>query len=917
MPSVVNFELPSNDDLRTWQANFLALNESRLEHASSLMNDRQAFVLEALTVLLHCNSPKLPGFVDHQTPHGFRHYKTNERDDQAIKKFTHYLDSSTTRNDSSLRGLYIMGSLGSVAQTRYSDIDAWLCVSDELGEEPLKKLSKKCKAIEKWAQQQNVELHIFVMNLNQFQSRENTSMSTEDCGSSQHFLLLDEFYRSALWLAGYQPKWWLIPIEYESCADEYWQALCEQGLVSSLNWLDIGNVPNIPVTEFIGAGLWQLRKSLSSPYKSLLKLLLNRHYAAQYPSIKPLCWDLKHRVHNGHTQIEQCDAYLLMLDRIQNQLIEEGNQERLDIARRAFYFKTKLTLSNLNKDQRRNWAAQMLKQLCGDWQWDDELLAELDERPNWPATRVQQERNDLVSEMLSSYRFIAAFTQAHTTELSIRKQDMTLLGNQLYAAFDAQPGKITKINPNISQLETCAHVCFCHRDGIWYFIPHRPDKSRGLKEQTLKQSDSLMELLYFAHLNNLINKQTETLLEPAWNIVSQYELKKLVMLTCVIPIETPDESHFLSPPIPTRWVAVVNVGHDPQRSLTQRGMQKISNRDDALGFSFSRENLIKTVDLLSINSWGEWQNIRFDGENAIFECIEYMLKFLPQAQQHGWPNTGCYCFCASRSNSIASRTNQIVQNVMDHFIEHPKNPYIIEAAGQFYVFENKENQQLGYRTFNGESALVDFLSTAKKDFCRYALEDNALRDNPFREAINNAQANEWRVFFYRNKQSTDVYFVDDKGAIIFNRNHQSTPRKTLEPLMDFLFETEKKLHARHKAIRHIPIKLFEITWNKRDNKFNVKRQTLADKAITMNPIHLSCIIQKNNTVNFDCNGKNFSTLEHGQEVFNNIARHINGLRNERIQYPFYVSEIKTDHHRIIDILNLKYTIEHRINTAVK
>ena len=33
-------------------------------------------------------------------------------------------------------------------------------------------------------------------------------------------------------------------------------------------------------------------------------------------------------------------------------------------------------------------------------------------------------------------------------------------------------------------------------------------------------------------------------------------------------------------------------------------MQKISNRDDALGFSAARENLVLTIDLVTLNNWG-------------------------------------------------------------------------------------------------------------------------------------------------------------------------------------------------------------------------------------------------------------------------------------------------------------------------
>src|SRR5690554_8228467 len=87
------------------------------------------------------------------------------------------------------------------------------------------------------------------MNLTAFRSGRRRAAQGEDSGSTQHLLLLDEFYRSVVWLAGCQPRWWLIPNEQEIQAEAYWLQLVENHRVNNKHWLNFGNLPDIPAAR--------------------------------------------------------------------------------------------------------------------------------------------------------------------------------------------------------------------------------------------------------------------------------------------------------------------------------------------------------------------------------------------------------------------------------------------------------------------------------------------------------------------------------------------------------------------------------------------------------------------------------------------------------------------------------------------
>ena len=55
----------------------------------------------------------------------------------------------------------------------------------------------KCSLLESWAASLGVEVSFFLIDENRFRHNESGSLGGEDCGSTQHILLLDEFYRTA------------------------------------------------------------------------------------------------------------------------------------------------------------------------------------------------------------------------------------------------------------------------------------------------------------------------------------------------------------------------------------------------------------------------------------------------------------------------------------------------------------------------------------------------------------------------------------------------------------------------------------------------------------------------------------------------------------------------------------------------
>ncbi|TXI91429.1 MAG: adenylate cyclase, partial [Aquabacterium sp.] len=297
------------------RARFLRVNAGRLERAMEALSTRQQLVLRLLPLLLHVNHPLLPGYVSGLTPAGLSGYEPGDDVLAEVQRLTRSFLYKPARGkpQQPIHGLFLMGSLGTLAQAEKSDMDFWVCHAAELPAELIGELQRKCALLEAWAATQGAEAHFFLVDPQRFtQGDREAQLTSDDCGTTQHYLLLDEFYRTAIWLGGRTPLWWLVPVYEEANYQTYTHALLSKRFIRADDVLDLGHLACIPPGEFIGAGMWQLYKGIDSPYKSVLKLLLTEVYASEHPQVECLSLRFKQAVYEGRLDLDELDPYIVV-----------------------------------------------------------------------------------------------------------------------------------------------------------------------------------------------------------------------------------------------------------------------------------------------------------------------------------------------------------------------------------------------------------------------------------------------------------------------------------------------------------------------------------------------------------------------------------------------------------------------------
>ncbi|MDB6060024.1 MAG: adenylate cyclase [Verrucomicrobiaceae bacterium] len=923
--------------LKVIKQRFLQVNEARLERTKSALDARQQVFLDLLALLFHVNHPMLPGYVSHQTPCGVSEYNPSkidiERGQRLARSFVHHREPNVRRR---IHSLFLMGSCGTIAQSNSSDLDIWICHQSDLSAEEIILLQRKCADIEKWAMTFTLEVHFFLMEPDKFRLGEREGLSSEDCGSAQHYLLLDEFYRTGLLIAGRIPIWWLIPPDQEMDYNAIGEEMRHKRFVRGGETLDFGSVAHIPAGEFIGAGIWQLYKAIDSPYKSVIKLLLTEVYASEYPHVEPLSTTFKRAIYKKVLDIDELDPYVMMYRKLERYLLARGENKRLDLVRRCFYFKVGKAISKGPSQRTKSWQRELLERMVMHWRWSKAQLINLDARPHWKVTRVLNEQKELVRELTNSYRFLLEFARRTQVTAVINGQDMTILGRKLYAAFERKAGKVEWVNPGIAPKLSEVALTFCQLPGshneqlAWAVVPEQINTREIDQAQPMRRSNDLISLLAWCHINGLMDADTRTYIVPGEHGVSEFELQNTVRAMRTRLPQQREESgdpdnhdRFLSPNRPNSMQLFINLGIDPMAQIRARGMERLTSQTDSLVYSGLRENLVLALEQITVNSWGDVSTRSYRGSFALLQCLRDYLQLLPPQQQPGLPALDIRCFCPTRAAAIATRVEQLFQDIAACYYSGTRpaaTRYILEMQREFYMLQWQDAQPTIQRAPN-YAALLELLGRVQRIYSPIVLDRNCLPNSLLEAIAQLARADCIKVIYQRRESAADVFVIDEMGSLYNFTTPFRDEQTLLQPLHQFMLaalfrqgsETAEFVGGTHDVLLETgaprSIEYYEVV--SEQTPVYIERRTVPPQPGNQffNVQAIADYDFNNNLIfNVYCDQQEFTELELGNALYDTVARYILSQRSDKERYPCYITDI--DLSRCVNDVNGPQTVHY-------
>ncbi|WP_109078542.1 class I adenylate cyclase [Aggregatibacter kilianii] len=750
-------------------------------------------VFRLIPLLLHFNHPDLPGYVA-DAPGGITHFIANKFQQNYLKhnyspdSIKNILKSHRTFRERAIHGVYVMGSIASIAQTPSSDLDIWVCHREDLSQTARQLLQQKTELIQQWAKRFHVEINFYLMDQKRFRCFQDTEpVGIENCGSAQYMLLLDEFYRSAIRLAGKPLLWLHLPIENEADYEGEIERLAQNGELDLNDWVDFGGLGSLSANEYFGASLWQLYKGIDYPYKSLLKILLLEAYSHDYPNTFLIAREFKQALLSNQLKPEhKFDAYLAMLQRVTAYLTQQKEFKRLDFVRCCFYIKVH---ENEVEPEQSNWRLDELLKLTQRWGWKCGQLEHLNHRAQWKIKQTTKVHNDLIKFLMLSYRNLVNFARKHQVNASIIPQDMSILTRKLYTAFEELPGKVTLLNPQLAVDLSEKYLTFIEvknnrrfKDG-WYLVNQTPTVQGFSRPRYTEYNESLNKLVAWAYFNRLLTANTELFITS-----ENVDLKTLRQYVTDLRLAFPPESPFtgnseLSHPCEIRNLAViVNLTQDPTQHLTD--VKSSIQSSDLFSFGPNEESLVGSIDLTYRNVWNEIRTLHFEGANAILLA----LKVLSNKIYRGAPlPKQVQVFCYSRYYRHALR--RIVTTLINKCISiqvgtaaPPKNN-LLRVAGknwQFFFEERGISLQEIHQAEVDKTRQLDTALNAKVK----ATEPKIAKPQKYPHEIDMFASEGFLQFFFEDNAngSFNVYILDELNRIEIYRNCDGTKEKKIHEI---------------------------------------------------------------------------------------------------------------------------------------
>lgn len=888
------------------RARFMRVNHGRQLRAMQALSSRQQRVLTLLPLLFHVNHPLLPGYVCAQTPAGLSGFEPSTallaEAQRLTRSFAYKAAHGPTPTP--IHGLFLMGSLGTVAQAEQSDMDIWVCHDSELGTTARAKLRRKCELLQAWAASQGSEAHFFLIDPQRFRNGEREArLTSDDCGTTQHFLLLDEFYRTAIWLGGRTPLWWLVPALDEHRYAQVTATLLSKRFIRADEVLDLGHLAHVPSGEFIGAGMWQLFKGIESPYKSALKLLLTEVYASEHPRVECLSLRFKQAVYDGQLDLDELDPYVLIYRRLEHYLQARGEPQRLELMRRCLYLKVNKKVSKPPRNREKSWQRLLLERLTTEWRWSERQLAMLDSRSQWKVRQVSAERQALVNELNYSYRFLTRFARDHASEAAANTRELAVLGRRLYAAFERRAGKVEFINPGIAPdlgEDTLTLVCCPTPKGErWALFNGSLGAQEWLDFAPLKQARSLIKLLAWSHRNGVIDSATRVSLHPGDSDLGEFELNHL--LNCLaqalpMPLGSVQEAALLRARQPREVLLLVNVGIDPLRQHSQMNVHMTSERTDPLGYSGVRENLILTLDRITLNSWNELLVERYEGSNALLDCLADLLNTLPAGAER--PSVQVRCFCRNRSVAIAERVEELLRELLAG-LDAPPQRYLLQITRRYHMLDLMPGQ-VRHTTLDDLPALLEHLAQDRAAYSPIRLDRNALEGDDLVLILAAGKPGCIQVFYrlHETDNQAQITVLDELGAVWRSQAPFHDESSLLTPLQRFLQSLLYRRNAAQALDGAQPAP--DITYQQLQPAAPLRAQRLEPRPAPQSPVSqpfydVQAIVEPGSgqraCISLFCNHREFSELEYGEQLFATVARHILAQRSEEQPYPCYITDL--------------------------
>ncbi|VAW89656.1 Adenylate cyclase, partial [hydrothermal vent metagenome] len=681
------------------------------------------------------------------------------------------------------------------------------------------------------------------------------------------------------------------------------------------------------------------------PYKAVLKLMLMETYASEYPNVRLLCTQFKQEIHDGEIDMVSLDPYIMLYKKLANYLDGPEQLEKLELVRRCFYFKVNEQLGKSVDEKYMTWQREVMEELTVSWGWTQAYMAVLDTRAGWKINRVIDERHSLVGALMQGYQFLSKFARKHVQMSMISQRDLHILGRKLYAAFERKAGKVDIINRGVSDDVVESHLTFYRvgSDGGWMLFRGNVGSEEMRDHKPLKRAHSVVELAAWCFFNQLADDRTVVVLQGKEMHINMNEIRSINrVFDNLFPggkLLSSSMEDLTDTPRMIRAALLVNVADEIMDVHVRDGKHMTSNRTDALSYGGVCNNLINSFDFVFQTSWQEVLTFRYTGPKGVLDCLRAYFQWTPRSRNIQPPEVKIQCDVSGRAMVIQKRVEELFEDVTNCFYSgsNPETVRYLFCIGRIYYLLQIENDALAYTQHDMFSDVLNKLSESSENFTTVAVDRYALKNTLMPMVFRLNKEGVIQVFYQVDGNAVDVYVVDENGSLYYQRAEGQNSEVLLNQYRRFFDSVAYRQMIQRGdspigSDKSDPSKIqFFQAGRGRDRRLILQRKTVESNVAVGGYFNLQVIGEDvgdgKSMFTIYCNDVELTSLEFGDDLFSEVARHVLEQRKSGLLYPIYITDIDipatllgTDASRstqTINYLNYKRLIETKLNAELK
>ena len=620
---------------------YLMFNRFKIDRTMNTLSRIDRLIFLVLPRLLHVHQEGLPGYFDGDPPCGIHNFELNKEAQIAAEKlFPDIIIRRNPKLNPIIHTALLMGSLGSIAQTKKSDLDYTLLVNKkDFTDESMKLFQKKLNLIETWTwDNYKLESHFFINDYEEVKNNIFGESDSESTGSALAKLLKEEMYRTMIIVTGKIPFWLVTPVE---CDDKNYDELYEQltsgkTLLKKEDFIDMGNVDDISQGEFFGGSIWALIKSFKSPFKTLMKMGILEEYMFGDTKSNLLCHQVKGKYYNDTPYLD-IDPYLGMFERVQQFFSESKTEEDVDTLRHAFYLKvgTQISVDEYKKGSD-NWKKDTLIKMIKEWGWTSEKVDLVNQYSDWSMMQKVELGNRINKILMASYKHISEKNkELDPSESLITEKDTHLLGRKLFSFYKPAPNKVDNLGALVDGKTAEKELTFILKEvdindksskPEWYLLRGKIASIAELDtDRIIRKSATLQFLLAFAVFNSLYSENTKVWLIGEGESIKENEVNSLLLILKKfiesVNIAALSNEDLLSNSEVSQLFILVDFGSPPPAIISMGNIKDCKTKPELSKFVNQRIERIKNITTIYLTSWGELYCKSYAGLNCLTRCI--------------------------------------------------------------------------------------------------------------------------------------------------------------------------------------------------------------------------------------------------------------------------------------------------------